>query len=135
MLDVLIKLLGGMGGTALGVGVALYSFFQFVQWGFEFNARRFDAREARVTVREDKADKHLGQRVAALERDLAKSQLLVSRYHRAVIILSAEVEVIHPMSPRLQQVRDLLAGVVNPIAPPDPMLDNLMKEAGDALDR
>lgn len=129
------------GGQAVGAGIGSWSFYRLVVFGCNFFAARHDARSKRLDEQEARLSLSLGQRLDHLERMEKNNQDLIKISNErirvledCVAILAAELRMREPANPKLGEVAKMLRDV-HPILPPDPMLDQLLQHAANAVER
>lgn len=84
-----------------------------------WTAERAEANK-RLSAREERVDKSLANRLKNLETQADALASTLGKYHKAVVILAAEVTVIAPNNPKLGEVAELLeiawpAAIVGPM--------------------
>lgn len=112
----------GVGGTAIGISVALAAALRFVRWFSEFLAKRLDARADRLDRAEQAIERRMNKRLEHVEAELA-------RYRLATMKLMGAFAEIAPGNPVLAEVAKILRETM-PIVPPDGKLDGLIDKLG-----
>jgi hypothetical protein len=129
------------GGRYTGFGLLGYTAYRLFVFLCRFVAERQDAREARLNAQEQRLEASLGNRLAHLERaensNLDRIRLLEARVALAegwVATLATELRMKDPGNPKLAELAKMLTAVT-PIAPRDPLLDEILKHAANAPDK
>jgi hypothetical protein len=111
---ILIKAIGGSFWALAIAAVAVMVNRCFPPIVVAWTAERASER-ARLSEKEARVDQSIADRLKNLERQVkeggravARLQTHLGKYHKAVVILAAEVTIIAPDSPKLEEIRELL---------------------------
>lgn len=129
------------GGKALGGSIVVWTTFKLFVFVCNFIAARQDAREARLDAQERRLEASLGNRLSHLElaekANLGRIRLLEARVALAegwVATLATELRMKDPGNPKLAELAKMLSAV-SPIVPTDPVLEEIMRHAANAVDK
>jgi hypothetical protein len=114
------------GGAGVGLGLTVWSVLRFVRWVAEFIAGRLDRRSDGLERREKEIEGRFNARLKHVEQELERTR-------HAMMLLINEIALINPANTVLQRVAAILGSAV-PLAPADPSLDDLSREAERKLE-
>lgn len=130
-----------VGGKFTGLGLLGYTAYRLFVFICNFIAGRQDAREARLDAQEERLKTSLGNRLDHLEQaessNLDRIRLLEARVALAegwVATLATELRMKDPGNPKLAELAKMLNAVA-PIAARDPLLDEILQHAANAVDK
>lgn len=123
-----------VGGEYTGLGLLSYTVYRLFVFICDFFAGRYDARQTRLDVREERLSASLGKRLDHLERAEKANRSRVTLLEECVAILLTELRMADPVNSKLKEVAAMLRDV-HPVLPPDPGLDALLRHAANAIDK